>query len=645
MMINKMKNESGMAMAVVIPLLLLISFLGIVAVMNSNTYIDIAGSVKRNSQSFYVAEAGLERAVNEYIWGNFYDENSSPMTNPFTWLENLTDSAFYQDVPMGNDGSYTVKVTEVNNPGARSPYIDCRDVTLEATGKANGGSEIVTLTATMRFGILPSGVFDYAYFINHFGWWAGFSSGGAIANGNVRANGHFDLLSGNFTGNGNPRLNPITGEVVDGGGVYAGGYVFPTNGTGYQGMAADSVNRHSYAGTDKSQDDKALLDMPNLNDPADLDGDGIVDELNPYYIGLANGSYGADAGKVGVDKNGNGLLDATEVLVTGTYGDDAGETGNLALVGTDANPIIITGTVAVTKNLAIKGTIKGQGSFYVGRNTYVGSQVKYLNAPTAKPVYNYGHETAEQYDQRVVAWRDANKNKDLVAFMTANNIVAGDHTQSNWKNYIINGSGWLDDYRNNGKEDVGVDGVFGNLQDKSNPYSASTKESDGKFTVIISDDAGFQRLEDLPIVGGVAQVPSGYHIVPGTGEDIDGDGKYGGTYNYTRDINFDATFNSTNFYNLPSTITNYSSFTGVSVTKMDGVFYTNHAIAGWFNDGCTFTGAVIARNESLILTGGHVTLNHDDRLTANYKDLNKQHIYLPLVKSYSTVSWEDKTVH
>jgi len=637
-------DNRGMAMAVVIPILLLISFLGIVAVMNSNTYIDIAGSVKRNSQAFYVAEAGLERAINEYVWGNFFDENVSPMINPFGWLENLDDSLFYNNVALGNDGYYSARVTGVSNPGPRSPYIDCRDVTIEATGRANGGTEEVTLEATMRFGVLPSGVFDYAYFINHFGWWAGFPSNGAVANGNVRANGHFDLLSGYFRGNGNPRFNPVTGQVLDLGGAYAGGYVYPTNGSGYQGMVADSVNRHSYGGVDKSKDDRAQIEMPNLNDPADLDNDGIVDELNPYYIGLANGNFGADMGKVGIDDNSNGVLDESEVLVRGTYGDDAGELGNLALIGTDAKPIIIVGTVAVTQNLAIKGTIKGQGSFYVGRNTYIGDQLKYANPPTTKPIFNYGTETPEQYLARLDTWRQDNRTRDMVAFMTVNNIVAGNHTQSSWRNYITNAGGWLVDYRNNGKEDVGVDGVFGRLDDRLNPYQASYKENDGYFTVVIADANGYQRLEDLPIVGGVAQVPGGYHIVPGTGEDLDGDGKYTGAYSYATDINFNTPFNSTNFYNLPSTITNYSGFSSFSTSRMDGVFYTNHSICGWFTDYCVFNGAVIARNEAIVLTGGHVTLNHDDRLTSNYHDLNDQHIYLPLIKSFSTISWADKSV-
>jgi hypothetical protein len=644
-MLNKLNNNKGMAMIVVIPILLMITILGISAVFNSNTDMDISGSVKRSSQAFYIAEAGLERAINEYIWGNFFDENVSPMTGPFDWLESLDDSLFYEDVSLGSSATYSVRVLSVDDPGPQSPYIDCRDVTVEASAKAKGGSENTTLVATMRFGVLPSGVFDYSYFINHFGWWAGFASGKVNINGNAKANGHFDVLSGKMTINGSPRYDPITGEAVDNGGVYAGGYVFPTDGSAFEGMASEDVNRYSYAGVDRGPIDPAKTTMPNLNDAGDLDGDGKVNELSPYYVNLSNGEYDNPAGKVGIDKNGDGTLQPGEVIVTGAFGDDPGETGNLALTGTDANPIIIEGTIAVTNDLAISGVISGQGSFYTGRNTYVGSGVEYDNPTTERPVFDYGTETPESYKTRVDTWKDDNESADLVSFMTVNNIVCGNHTESKWQSSITKSGGWLKDYRNNGYEDVGADGVFGSLNNEDNPYAASEKEADGFFTVSIADGDGNQHVEDLPISGNVAQVPPGYHIVPGTGEDVDGDGLYGGKYSYGSDINFDDAFNSANFYNLDPSVTSYSDFAEFAVNKMDGIFYTNHALAGHFKDDIEFNGSVVARNEAMVTHNGGVTMNHDERLSSKYQDLIDMNIYMPLTKSFSTVSWEDKSVH
>ena len=92
-------------------------------------------------------------------------------------------------------------------------------------------------------------------------------------------------------------------------------------------------------------------------------------------------------------------------------------------------------------------------------------------------------------------------------------------------------------------------------------------------------------------------------------------------------------------------MTRYSDFASSSVSDMDGIFYTNHALAGWFTGGCEFNGSVVARNESMIMTSGNLKLNHDERLSSRYQDLMAMNMYIPLTKSYSTISWVDKSVH
>ncbi|MBD3234215.1 MAG: hypothetical protein GF315_10885, partial [candidate division Zixibacteria bacterium] len=380
-MLRNIRNQNGSALVVTLSMLVLLSFIGISAVITSNTDMGISGNQKRSKQAFYVAEAGLERAVKECIEANFMDENTAPMVDLFSWLDNYEDSVVFNSTSLGSNCNYTVQIGSVTDPGAIAPFIDCRDVEVTATGNYSGSAESTTISALVRVGIAPSGVFDYSYFMNHFGWFAGFPSGGAVANGNVRANGHFDVLSGYFTGNGNPAYNPFSGDISSGGGVYAGGYVFPTNGSGYNGMAQYDENRHSYAGVDNSIWDPATLPMPNLNDPTDADEDGNVQELNPYYEQLARGELGGDAGKVGVDDNGDGILQDSEVLFTGAWGDSTGENGNVVLSGTDSSPVIVEGPVVITGDLVVKGTLKGQGSFYVGRNTYIAATIEYADPP------------------------------------------------------------------------------------------------------------------------------------------------------------------------------------------------------------------------------------------------------------------------
>ncbi|MBD3234214.1 MAG: hypothetical protein GF315_10880 [candidate division Zixibacteria bacterium] len=643
-MLDLIRNHNGSALVVTLSILVLLSFIGVSAVITSNTDMGISGNQKRSKQTFYVAEAGLERAVKECIETNFMDENTAPMVDLFSWLDAFEDSVVFNSASLGNNCNYTVQIGSITDPGSIPPFIDCRDVEVTATGSYSGSAESTTISALVRVGIAPSGVFDYSYFMNHFGWFAGFPSGGAVANGNVRANGHFDLLSGYFTGNGNPAYNPFTGDIASNGGVYAGGYVFPSNGSGYNGMAQYSENRHSYAGVDNSIWDQATIDMPNLNDPTDADGDGNVQELNPYYEQLARGELGGDAGRVGIDDNGDGVLQDSEVLFTGAWGDSTGENGNAVLSGTDSKPIMVEGPVVVTGDLVVKGTVKGQGSFYVGRNTYVAGTIEYADPPSERPTYNYGSETPEEYAERVSDWIDANSDKDIVGFQTRENVVVADYTTSSWQHYITDNGGWLRDYRNDGSEDVGTDGVFGDQTSDSNPYGNSEKERDGYWTVdLLNNSTGERTTADLSINGGTVTIPSGFSVVPGSGEDVDGDGDYDGGYSFN-DFELSGSWDPNDYLNCPTDPdqNSFSEFADNRVGDIDGVLYTNHAIAGCFLDNSNINGSLVARNEAMIVYGTSINLNHDERLTNWGSGESNYSIYLSRVKGVATVAWEQE---
>jgi len=566
------------------------------------------------------------------------------MVDMYSWLEDAVDSTLYDEVTLGNNCRYTVQIASVTDPGTTAPFIDCRDVEVTAIGDYEDNTERTAITATVRVGILPSGVFDYAYFINHFGWWAGFPSGGATANGNVRANGHFDVLSGYFEGNGNPGLNPFNGDIANSGGVFAGGYAFPSSGSRYEGMSYFAENRHSYAGVDNSAWDPATIPMPNLNDPGDADSDGNVQELNPYYVQLARGELGGNAGKVGIDTNGNGTLQDSEILFRGAWGDSTGENGNVVLSGTASKPIIIDGPVVIRGDLVIKGYVKGQGAFYVGRNTYIARTVQYSNPPSARPVYEYGVDDPADYADEVNDWIEANASKDLVSFQTRENVVLADYTKSTWTRYITNPGGWLRDYRNDGSEDVGIDGIFGNQTSSSNPYGGSSKERDGYWTVELLNNSTGERVEaDLTISSGAVTIPSGFTVVPGSGEDVDGDGSYDRAYTYSN-FQLAASWIPANYLNCPtsSSENTFSKFADSKVGRIDGTIYTNHALAGCFYNNSNVNGALVARNEAMIVYGSAITLNHDERLTKWGSGAMDYSMYLSRVKGVATVAWEQE---
>jgi hypothetical protein len=637
-----LRSQKGAALLIALGILAMLSFIGIATVTTSSIDISISGSDKRATQALYLAEAGLERASYGHLWGGFYDESLSPMVDLFSWLESQQGVSVYSSERLGSQGSYSVSVTSVTDPGTVEPFAECREVTLESVGRVAGGSETRTVRETFRMGTLPAGVFDYGYFMNHFGWFAGFPSGKAVINGNVRTNGHFDVLSGYVTINGNPRYDQFSGAATDHGGVYSGGYVKPSSGQGYKGMAQYAENRHSYGGADSGPTDPAVIPMPNLNDAGDADGDGNVQELNPYYLRLANGELGSDAGRVGIDANGDGTLQTKEVIFSGTYGDDRRETGNVILSGTKKKPILVEGPVVVTGNLVIKGKVSGQGAFYVGRNTYVADDITYLNSPSKPPVYDYGRETAAEYKNRVNDWIEANHDKDLVSFQTRESIVVGDFTKSSWTRNITGSGGWLRDYRNDGEEDVGVDGVFGSLDSPDNPYAASEKENDGYWTVeIYNTSTGEREIRDLRIAGGGVTVPGGWRVVPGTGEDVDGDGEYDGSYSQSQDIDFDVGWKASNWLNFDSKKKKYSKFAANQVRYIDGMLYTNHALAGSFKNQSEINGAVIARNECMVVYGAKLSITHDPRLIGIGKGGASYGVYLSQVKAMISVGWEE----
>ena len=140
--------------------------------------------------------------------------------------------------------------------------------------------------------------------------------------------------------------------------------------------------------------------------------------------------------------------------------------------------------------------------------------------------------------------------------------------------------------------------------------------------------------------------------IPGTGEDIDGDGVFDDTTQMS-----EFNLSSSSFYtghsewggNIPEGVANFNDITywndtidnpGVgsgtqNLPQINGFLYTNHFLGGYFsNDNgyqykddnrghftnqstIVFFGSIISRNESLIYNAGAMYFYHDDRLSAD----------------------------
>jgi len=440
-------------------------------------------------------------------------------------------------------------------------------------------SEWRAVRSTVRYNLAPSEVFDYAYFINNWGWFYGHT---IRSFGNARSNGQFDCAGYAPTITGTPIYDSVawTGSTAN-----LGGYI-DDNGDGLtdgndggtfaswdivgaqnvQGNGGDAPNQHDFQ-------DK--IEMPNLTD------------LGPYE---AN----AIASNSSITINGVTVSD-------GVYGDEAGEKQHLYLVGTAAKPIVLNGPVVVRGDVLISGIVTGQGAIYSGRNVYCPKSVIYKNGPsTPRPVNN--SEAATE------AWMSTNANKDFLGLFAREHVVVGNYTNATWQAYV---NQWMTDPLNASAEDAGADGMPNTVSGRDGILGTSDDdvlEGDGVFTI--------EHYTDADAAHGL--IPTGKNVgdpIPGTGEDIDGDGVYDGQATMAQ-IPTQKPLNPGHWGNLTRAIPNYSSISSLMANHLDAVFYTNHAFC-WLvigSQSAKINGGLVSRNESIIYGTPTLDVNQDARL-------------------------------
>ena len=419
-------------------------------------------------------------------------------------------------------------------------------------------------------------VFDYAYFINHWGWFFGDS---ITANGSVRSNGIFGFGGYKPTVNGSPRYQGANGHKLLGylddnqDGVTDG-----SDGGVYSGLEVDGEqNVRGMGGLSKNQHIVGPAVMPNLSNMS-------------VYEGMA------------IDKSGS-ISIGSQTLVSGVLGDDAGEKQHLYLNGTSTNPIVLDGPVVVRGSVIIGGKVTGQGSIYAGGNVYIAKNLEYVNGPsTVRPASN---------DQATVeAWRQNALDRDSLGLFAREHIVIGDYTHSWWQHYV---GQWVNDPNNESKEDAGIDGVQNTRKGPDGILGTADDdvlEGDGVWTVsrYTAEDAANGLIPDGYSVG---------DVIPGSGEDIDGDGAYDGRTQMS-EFELPASLNPQNWAGLNTSYSNFKDIATVEISRIDGALYTNHTLGALLvHSGGTvqFNGSIVSRNEAIVYSANGVQMNHDERLT------------------------------
>jgi hypothetical protein len=583
-------HEDGHVLVLVVLVLSMVGSLVLsgITVVTDRT-VDLRGSGNQLVAQ-HAAHSGVERQLADIKLARDMGLISSPFfgldsldSNPATGPGGYTQT--YEGEPLldmaGNlVAEYDVLVDVLDSGQQRTIAITCYAYAPSKAVYLSGSRDAMRADAhaVSRVELKAGEVFDYSYFINHWGW---FFANTITSNGNVRANGQFDFGDYSPTVNGSPRYQSADGHrlvgyiddnedgITDGsdGGVYAGMGVL--NAKNVKGMGALAENQHTLL---------PAIPMPNLS------------EL---------GFYEDKARELG------GTIKIGETTyVDQVLGDDLIEKKHLFLVGTKDAPICLDGPVVVHGSVIISGYVKGKGSIYSGGNIYIPGDLYYSDPPAMpRPAAN---------DQPTVeTWREAAMSKDALGLYAREHIVVGDYTNATWQKNV---KSWINHPLNKSREDAGADGVQNTKAGRDGILGTADDdvlEDDGVWTVstYTLEDALKGLIPPGKLVG---------DVIPGSGEDIDGDGKFDDTTAMT-EFNIPESLSPDKWAgNINKTYAKYSQVATNYIKNIDAVLYTNHTLAAlMINSGgdIKINGAIVSRNESIIYSAKRLLMNFDERLS------------------------------
>ncbi len=469
------------------------------------------------------------------------------------------------------------------------------EVTFFATASRTTGNGIpvsVTIAERVSFGVDRSKVFDYAYFVNNYGWFEGST---ITANGGVRANGDMSLSQ-------NPKVN---GDVYAAVNAELGVPGDIKNGTGTMD------NKRTYRSTQYGTTDRArpLLksaddggyDAPDTVTSADLTkrlhgnlAEGIdmpwISGLNDYIeYGKELKSTLSQGGTYYINNANPGDPNYGYYQGTGPSGDPTlPDNHALVLEGTQANPIRINGPVVVSNDVVIMGYVTGQGTIYSSRNIHIVGNIQYKNPP------NWANKEA--------ASGNGNATRDLLCLAAKGNIVMGDCTSSSWL-------------------DTTLKKVL-TQQPYVQPY-ACAQADDGSW---IDGDIGYPKAGDNVFAGNYTATDGGNKV---TRETVTRQEWNGRRYQTVFDHYEYKSAPGRRYYDSVVPPNEIADRAKSAITQIDAVLYNNHGIFGKLGQ-CTINGSLVCRNEGMIFSG-KLYLNWDYRLySGSPENVMNQLVGMPL---------------
>lgn len=267
-------------------------------------------------------------------------------------------------------------------------------------------------------------------------------------------------------------IRPSEADSKVAGAMYTGGSLYDQNKNPLSSLDSTTFKgwdfSHGQASADKNgkitQNSTGGVTTTNLTKATETDGeldmwanlymgdqtDGLVPESFPAPYQDDGGESGNESeaeNRVVDDSEFTRVMDHVEGTITGgvMYGVPTGSTysgttlptsgnmtsvdgsynGNLILVGTATNPIIIDGPIAINGDLVLKGVVRGRGQLQARRNVYVMGDVTYDDNATQGPA-------GAPFGVHVNS--DGSTTENLLGVVAGGSILMGDYVTVRGKN-------------------------------------------------------------------------------------------------------------------------------------------------------------------------------------------------------------------
>ncbi len=399
------QDNQGFVLPAVLMLLLIASLVGGAFLFSARNSFATVDQWRMRDECLLGLQSGLEQR--EYEMDQVVKAVTTHDVNMFDGLDSTNSTKWMYWTNTYGPSTYVVATKVVTAAGAVSKDLTNDTATISITNIATATHGGITrkVREVVQYYYAPSpivggadgSVFDNIFFIDNIGLFSGVN---ADFNGDVYANKDLDLQysslkvngdrysggdilskhtykSDSWSGYGNDRARPMK---------YTDGNRSNTNTYWEQGYD-DNVSSYELA---------TIKEMPFV---------GPLAEYEDYAI--AN----------------NGVVSNSSVTASAVWGDNTGEnagigtndTGCLILIGTEADPINISGIVVATGDIYIKGYYTGQGTLYAGRNIYIIGDLIAKDPPT------WPHP-----DSNPTTTADANKTKDFLGLCAKGSMAFGD---------------------------------------------------------------------------------------------------------------------------------------------------------------------------------------------------------------------------